>query len=335
MSPPDGRSGAAAPSAAHEPSAGPPPGRPAPAWRDGTQRQGCPDKRAFVAHPLRGAALFVLALFFFAVLDATAKHLSRTWPVPLLVWARYALHFLIMMVVLAPSMGHRLVATGQPRRQVVRGLMLVGTTAFGMLALSRMPLAETTAIFFVTPLIVTLMAGPWLGEHISAGRWIAVAVGFAGVLLIARPGGTVDALGLAAILGGALCYSIYQIMTRQLSATEPTLRLLFYTALVGAVVSSLALPWYWRGPAPDALQLLLFCSLGIYGGVGHFLLIRAFRHAPASALSPLLYIQLVWATLLGGILFGHWPDGPSIAGGLLIAASGAAVVLGQRRRAPG
>lgn len=295
-------------------------------------RIGTSSAPAFHAHPLRGVALFLLALFFFAALDATAKHLSRTWPVPLLVWARYSVHFLLMVVLLAPSRGRQLIVTMQPRQQVLRGLMLVGTTAFGMAALSRMPLAETTAIFFVSPLIVTLMAGPWLGEHISGGRWLAVLIGFAGVLLIARPGGTVDVAGLLFVLSGAFCYSIYQLMTRQLSASEPTLRLLFYTALVGTVVTSAGLPLYWRGPTPDIPQVLLLCSMGLYGGIGHLLLIRAFRHAAASTLSPLLYIQLIWATLLGGMLFSHWPDRQSIIGALLIAGSGAAVVASHRKR---
>lgn len=281
-------------------------------------------------HPLRGILFLLAALFLFALLDATAKYLSAFFAVPLLVWARYAVHFAIMLLAVAPGMGWQLVATRRPGLMFLRALMLVGVTLLGQLALQTLPLAETTALVFVTPLLVALLAGPLLGERVRPHAWLATVAGFAGVLLIARPGGTLAGVGIVYALAAALCYAVYQILTRKLSDSEPPLRLLFHTALVGTVAMSLALPALWLagGTAqwptqwPDPWQVLLIASLGVHGGAGHFLLIRAFREAPVSSLSPLLYVQLIWATLLGAWLFGHLPDRWAIAGMAIIGAAG-------------
>jgi drug/metabolite transporter (DMT)-like permease len=281
-------------------------------------------------HPLRGIALMLLAVLFFSLLDATAKHLSATFAVPLLVWARYLVHCVLMSLVLGPRLGRSLVATRHPVKQVVRALMLLGCTGFGMAALSRMPLAETTATVFITPLVVALLAGPCLGEKVTWVRWLGLVAGFAGVLMIARPGGSISADGLVFALLCAACYSVYQIMTRLLSPTEGTLTMLYYTALVGTVAMSLGLPWFWGGPWPDVTQLAMICTLGLLGGTGHFLLISAFRQAPASVLSPALYAQLVWATLLGWLAFDHVPDAWAIVGMTIIAASGLGLMALER-----
>lgn len=282
------------------------------------------------SHPLRGIALLMAAMLLFASLDATAKHLARTFPVPMLVWARYTFHFLLMVVFLAPSMRSRLIHTRRPWMQIVRALLLVATTGAGVAALKLMPLAETTAIAFASPLIVTVLAVPLLRERVTPSRYAAVAAGFTGVLLIARPGGALSAAGIALALAAAVSYSLYQILTRHIAAFESAVTMVFYTALVGAVVMTIALPWYWSGPLPSPGQALLIGSLGIYGGTGHFLLTRAFRFAPASTLSPFLYVQLVWASALGLAVFGQLPDRWALAGMLVIAASGLWIALDQR-----
>jgi drug/metabolite transporter (DMT)-like permease len=283
----------------------------------------------------KGIALMLAAVLMFALLDASSKHLSQTFAVPLLVWARYAVHFVLMLVFLAPSRRGRLVATKRPLQQVVRALLLVGVTGFVMAAFRIMPLAETTALLFVTPLFVALLAGPMLGEKVGRLRWAAVVAGLAGMLLIARPnsaGGAMSVEGIALALAAAACYSLYQIQTRQLSPTEDTVTMVFYTALVGTATMSLALPWIWQGPWPSLIEALMIASLGILGGTGHYLLIRAFRHAPASTLSPLLYVQLIWATLLGWAVFGALPDAMAAAGMAIIA--GAGLLLAWQARPP-
>lgn len=285
---------------------------------------------------LRSIALALAALVCFAALDATAKHLATRYPVPWLVWGRYTVHLLFMLIVLGPRLGRQLVRTGKPFQQTFRGLMLTGVTGLNIAALTTMPLAETTAILFLAPLIVAVLAGPWLGERVGALKWTAVLLGFAGVLLIVRPflGGNsaITGNGFAFALGAAGCYAVYQLQTRQLSPTEDTLTMLFYTALVGTVSMTLAMPWFGASALPTPVDALLIASLGLFGGGGHFMLIHAYRHAPASTLSPFFYAQLVWATLLGLVVFGHWPDLPALAGIVVIAASGIMVALSERRR---
>lgn len=283
------------------------------------------------SRPLLGIGLMLLADLCFAALDATSKTLSQTFAVPLLVWARYTFHFLLMLVFLAPTMRARLIITHRPRLQVLRALMLVGTTGFAMASFRTMPLAEATAMLFVTPLAVAVLAGPLLGERVGAVRWVAVLAGCGGMLLVARPGGAMSAAGIAWALAAAACYSIYQIQTRRLSPTENTWTMLFYTALVGTVTMSLGLPLFWSGPLPTPQEALMIASLGIYGGTGHFMLIRAFRYAPASTLSPYLYAQLIWAALFGWLFYGHVPDGMSVAGMLVIAASSIGIAAFERR----
>lgn len=280
--------------------------------------------------PLRGIFLLANALLFFAALDATAKYLTQTFSIPMLVWARYLTHCLLMLVFLGPRLGRKLVATRQPGLQTVRALLLLGCSSLGFAALSRMPLAETVATAFTTPLIVAILAGPWLGERLSGRQWIAVAAGFGGVLLIARPGGAATVDGVTLALAAAALNAAYQILTRQLAVTENPVTMLFYTALVGSATMTLFLPWYWSGPMPTPSEALLIVALGVLGGSGHFFLIRAFRHAPASTLSPLTYIQLVWSILLGAAVFSQWPDAFALLGAAVIVACGLYVGFSSR-----
>lgn len=279
----------------------------------------------------RGIALLVASLFFFAALDATAKYLTQNLPIPAVTWARYLVHCLLMLIFLAPRMGRRLLYTTRPMRQIVRALLLLGTTVFGYGALSRMPLAETTATFFIVPLLVSLLAGPMLGEKMTPKHWIAIFAGLGGVLLIARPGGSATIEGMMFVSGAAICHAFYQILTRQLAPTENNLAMLFYTALVGTVCMSAGLPFFWGSFEINANQGLLMIGLGVFGGIGHWLLISAFRWAPASLLAPFQYLQLIWAILLGVLVFNQWPDALSITGMLIIVGSG--MLLAWKTRA--
>ncbi len=279
------------------------------------------------------AVLLMLgATLCFAALDATSKHLSKTYPIPMMVWGRYTFHCLMMVIFLAPSMRLQLIATSRPVAQITRALMLTGTTGFAMAGFSLMPLAESTAFLFVTPLVVVILSHFLLKESITGGHWIAVIAGFCGALLIARPGGALNLQGIIWMSLAAACYAIYQIQTRQLSPTENTVTMLFYTALVGTVSMTLAAPLYWGGPMPGWIDAALIASLGLYGGTGHLMLTRAFRYAAASFLSPFLYAQLIWAMLLGALFFQHLPDALSIAGMAVIAASSLSIALSERFR---
>jgi drug/metabolite transporter (DMT)-like permease len=284
-------------------------------------------------HPLRAVTLMLAAMLCFALLDATSKHLSQTFNVPLLVWARYLVHFLLMVVFLAPRYGVGLVRTSRPFAQIGRALLLVAVTGLAMAGFRILPLAENTAILFVSPLIVALLAGPMLGEKVGMPRWLAALVGFGGMLLIARPGGALAPEGIVYTTVAAICYAFYQLLTRRMTATEKPITLVFYTAMTGTVAMSMALPWIWYGPTPTTLETLMICSLAIYGGTGHFLLTHAFRQAPASTLAPFLYVQLIWASLLGWLFYDQWPDALSIAGMGTIVAGGITVALIERSAA--
>ena len=277
------------------------------------------------------AVLLMLgATLCFAALDATSKHLSRTYPIPMMVWGRYTFHCVMMLIFLAPAMRLQLIATSRPLAQVTRALMLVGTTGFSMAGFSMMPLAESTAFLFITPLVVVILSHWLLKERITGLHWLAVVAGFCGALLIARPGGALNPQGIFWMTLAAACYAIYQIQTRQLSPTENTVTMLFYTALVGTVSMTLAAPLYWGGPMPDWIDAALIASLGLYGGTGHLMLTSAFRYANASFLSPFLYAQLVWAVLLGALFYQHLPDLLSVAGMVVIVASSLSIALAER-----
>ena len=276
---------------------------------------------------LFGILLFTLALFLFAILDASAKYLTAFFAVPFLVWARYAVHLVVMLIAVAPNQGRTLILTNHPWLMIFRALLLCALTLFAQLALRVLPLAETTAIVFITPLLVALLAGPMLGEAVTKKSWLATLAGFIGVVLITRPGSDLDPTGVAYALAGAVCYALYQILTRRLAASETPLRQLFYTALIGTLAMSIVLPGVLPTTLPTPLETLLLVGLGLCGGIGHFLLIRALRETPASLLAPLLYVQLVWAALLGWLVFGDIPDAWTALGMGIIGASGLSLVM--------
>ncbi|MEC5399974.1 DMT family transporter [Uliginosibacterium sp. H1] len=284
------------------------------------------------AHPVRGVMFFSIALFLFACLDTSVKYLAQHHPVPLIAWARYIVHLLLMVVLLGPLQGRLLLQTQRTGLSILRAFCLVAITLCMMFALRRLPLAEATSLTFVAPMLAVLLARPLLGERIGRLRAVAVVVGFLGVLLIARPGGSVDVTGFVLVMGVALGSAGYQLLSRVLMRTERTTTLLFYAALAGAGVFSLMLPWSLGGPTPSLLEWGLLIGVGLSGGIGHYCYTRAYRDATVSLLAPLSYLQLVWAALLGWLVFGQYPDGMSLAGMGIIAVSGIVVALESRRR---
>ncbi|MEO5773103.1 MAG: DMT family transporter [Sphingomicrobium sp.] len=274
------------------------------------------------SHSLRGAMLCIVALFLFACMDTTTKYLAASYNVPLIVALRYIGNLLLMILLLGPTRPRELLRTDRTALVLVRAACLAVTSLLVGLALQLMPVAETTAINFIAPLVVVLLARPVLGERIGRWGWSAALLGFAGVMLIVRPGSGLNPTGVALALGAVGAGAAYQLLSRVLVDTERTIAMLFYTALLGSVLFGIALPWTMHGHAPSAFELLLFLSLGIYGGLGHFLFTKAYRHADASILAPMIYFQLVWAGLLGWLIFRHAPDLPSLAGMAVIAVSG-------------
>ena len=281
---------------------------------------------------LSAALLIVLASACFTVIDVSVKHLSQRYPVPLLVWARWSVQALLMLALLAPKLRWKLVRTGRLGMQLTRGVVLIGSSICFFSALKYLPLAEATALNYTSPILVTLMAGWFLGERLTRPRWAFVIAGLLGMILIVRPGS--DVLAPAALLafGAASLYATFQILTRKL-AGEDLMVLLIYPALVGAVVLSVPIPfldditWY------PILDVALFVGIGIMGFFGHLLFIRAFQRASASAIAPFTYMQLVWSTLAGWTVFGTLPDMWTFCGIVIIAGSGVVLTWYERWRA--
>lgn len=271
---------------------------------------------------LKGFLLAMLGLFLFSCMDSTTKYLTAHYNVPFVVAMRYIVHCLLMVMILAPRHAGHMVKTQRTGLVILRAVVLTLSSLFMGLALQRMPLAETTAINFLAPTLVALMAGYVLQEKIGTWGWLAIITGFMGVLLIARPGGGLDALGIVFALCAAAAGASYQLLSRLLASTEKAVTMLFYTALIGSIVFSLALPWFWESDLPSRLELILLLSMGVTGGLGHYFFTLAYRHAPASMLAPMTYLQLLWAGLLGWLIFGSIPDHLSLLGMVVIAGSG-------------
>lgn len=278
-----------------------------------------PTAAAAAADSRRGVAWMMLTMLLFVSMDAVVKHLLLSYPVPQVAWGRFFFHLLLLAVVLGRRLPAKL-ATGRRGLQLVRSGLLMVTTLQFFAGLYFLPLAEMTAIIQSAPVIVTALSLPLLGEHVGVRRWLGVAAGFTGALIIAGPG--FEAVQLAAFLplGAATTFALYQISTRVLSRTDGTLNTLLYTPLIGTAVLTALLPFFWV--MPDAGGWALMALTGLLGGLGHFTMIRAFTCAPAATVSPFGYTGLIWAALFGIVLFDDIPNAWTIAGAAVIVGSG-------------
>jgi drug/metabolite transporter (DMT)-like permease len=281
-------------------------------------------------HALRGIVLMMLAASTFACLDATSKYLTTLYPVPGIIWARYVFQVLLMVAVLGPRLGMGLVRTTNLRLQILRGLVLTGSSLVFLTGLSFMPLAEAASIGFMAPLMIAVLSGPVLHERVEARTWLALAAGFGGMLLIIRPGGGLLTWVALLPLLTALLTAIYQLMTRKLAGRDAALTTLFYPALIGSIVVPVLFPLSLALPR-QPLHGALFVAVGVLGGIGHYLLIKAHDYAPPSVLGPFMYAQLLTALALGWLIFGQLPDGVALIGMLTITASGLLLILSHRR----
>ena len=281
--------------------------------------------------PLRGVALLMAALMVFACMDVGIKYLTAHYNAPLVVAVRYIVHLSLMVAIAVPVVGRQLVQTRRTGLVLLRGGCLALMSLLIAFALQRMPVAEATAIAFLAPMLVVLLAGPLLGERIGWAGWTAAVGGLAGVLLIVRPGGGLPWAGLAFALSAVGANVVYQMLSRTLARTDSAVAMLFYTALIGAVAFGILLPWTLHGERPTPLAIGLFVMIGASSGLGHYLFTLAFRETPASVLAPLNYVQLLWAGLLGWIVFGHVPDAATAVGMAVVAASGALIAIKARR----
>jgi drug/metabolite transporter (DMT)-like permease len=291
------------------------------------------------ARPLLALALLTLGHVFFVLMDSIGKALAADVGAPLISFARHAVHAALMILILGPTLGLSLIRTKRPGLQILRGLMLAGFTLSFFTALAYLPQAEATAIAFITPFFVMLLAGPFLGERVTFWRWLGAAGGFVGMLLVVRPGANLNMIGVGFALITLACSIVLQLLTRKLSSlrSESTSATVLITALVGTVVSAATLPlmpmWGgWPEHYTPAMWAQLF-GIGVCGAISQLCLTRAYYWSSASFIAPLLFLHIAWATVAGWAFFG---DLPSVIGGLgiaIICISGIGSMMAETRQA--
>lgn len=283
---------------------------------------------------IKGVLCVSAAVFLFAAGDTAAKVLFAAYSIPLVLALRYTMNVLILLAVLAPRHGTTLFRYRRPWLVFARGAMLAGSSFCFGLALQRMPVGETVAITYLSPFLVLLLAGPLLSEVVGRWGWIAALGGFLGILLIVRPGSGLNPAGVGFATISALATVGYHLLTRLLARTETTVALLVSTAMVGSLVYGSMLPWSVAGltQIPSLTDVALMVGLAVASTAGHFLFTTGYREAPAALLAPVNYLHIVWATLLGWLVFAHVPDALTIAGMGCVLASGALVALRSARK---
>ena len=278
-----------------------------------------------------GIGLVCLTTLCFATLDASAKWLVQSLPVLEVVWLRFTAHVLITSALLAPLYGRELITVRQPRLQLLRAAMLGSMTGLNFWALQYLQLAETGAIQFSVPLMIAAISALWLGEKLDATRWIAIAVGFGGVLLVIRPGsqGFHPALLLAVL--NAVIYAAFNLLTRRMAATESAASMQLMSALGATVLLAPFAIAHWQWPQ-GWLPWALIGVTGLCGGMGHYFAAKAHRYASAAVLGPFLYQQIIYMTLWGWLAFNQVPDAFVVAGAAVVVGSGLYLLWIEMRR---
>lgn len=274
------------------------------------------------ANTLSGIGFVILAVACFATLDTATKHVSAGIPVLMVIWFRYVVQVVLTCAWVLPTRGRSVLRTEHPRFQMLRGALLFLCSLLAFYSLKFLPVGEFTAMAMLSPLVLTLMAGWFLQEKVSPLRWLLVAGGFVGTLVIVRPGGHHFGWSVILPLGLVLTNTWFQVLTSKMARSEDPVTMHFYTGWTGALLSSLVLPFFWQMPGSWAVWMELLL-IGVMGTVGHLFLIMAFARAPAATLAPYMYVQIGFAVLGGWLVFSHVPDQWSLLGMLLVALCGA------------
>lgn len=275
------------------------------------------------ASALAGIGLALTAMACFATLDTTTKYVSTSAPLLMALWFRYAFQAVATTLAVLPARGRQAWRTAHPKFQLLRGALLLVSSLLAFFSLKYMPVAEFTAIVMIAPLVITLLASKSLGEKVSKTRWALVMGGFAGTLVIIRPGHDAFEWTTLLPLGLVITNSWFQLLTSKLAKTEDPVTMHLYTGWVGTLLASVALPFVWEPLASWTLWGWL-SLMGLMATVGHFMLILAYRRAPAAAVTPYLYSQIGFAMLGGWLAFSYVPDQWSMIGMVMVAVFGAA-----------
>ncbi len=262
-------------------------------------------------------------------MDAAAKYVSRTYPMTAAVWIRYLVPALLVGGYLIFTRGRRFAHTPRPGIQLLRGITVVCSTLCFWTALANLPLVEAATVSFIGPTIVVILSTLLLGERPLRSHWIALAMGFVGVLIALRPGFTHTGIGAIAALGSALFYSLYLVLTRMVADQADSISLLFHANIIGAMVLTVIAPATARMPIGLA-EWMILPMLGIFGSLGHWCMIKAYEITDASALAPFMYVQLMISTFYGWLIFNTLPDAFTLLGMGVILASGLYVLNAGR-----
>ena len=271
---------------------------------------------------LQGIGFAILAIACFATLDTTTRHISAGFSVLVALWFRYAIQAVITTAVFWPGRGRQMLRTQHPRFQLARGSLLFACSILAFFSLKYMPVGEFTAIALLSPLVITLLAARMLNETIRPLRWVLVAGGFAGTLVIIRPGSHHFDWTVVLPLMLVATNSAFQILTSKMTKLEDPITMHFYTGWIGTALATCMLPFAWEMPQDPIvwMQLLL---MGVLASIGHFFLILAYGRAPAATLTPYMYTQIGFAVLAGWVVFDHLPDQWTFVGMGLVALCGA------------
>lgn len=283
----------------------------------------------FRSGELRGILLALVAMLLFGLMDAASKYLSARYPTPQIIWLRYVFTIPMVLVVLAPRGIGRSLRSARPALQLARSFLLVLEIGLVVWCFGRLPLADVHAMLALTPLAVTALSVPILGERVGLRRWAAVAVGFVGVMVILRPGlGVVQPASLVALFS-VLLYGLYQVLTRMAGRVDSAQTSLIWQLVVGAVLASFVVPFAWR--TPDLRHWPWFVLVAALGGAAHYCMIRALQLAPAAVIQPFTYTLLLWAVVIGYVGFGDLPDRWTLLGATAIVGAGVYTALREHR----
>ena len=284
-----------------------------------------------------GIVCLVLGQWTLSLLDTAGKLLAQSgYPVVMVAWMRYSLNTILMAAVLAPHFyrrhGHSILRSRRPALQLLRAALLLLSTLVFFSVLKIVPLSEGTAMNFCAPLIV-LAVSPWLlKEKAYLSRWVAVAIGFTGMLIVMRPGGNIVPTGVMLGIASAIIFAAVVVLTRKTNQFDHPMVTLFYGGLVGMILSSAIVPFFWAPHMPTTSEWLVLASTGVTSTVGHLLINSAYKHAEASLLTPYAYLQIISATTMGWLVFDQLPDSVTAIGIAIICASGIGIAYIEHRR---
>jgi drug/metabolite transporter (DMT)-like permease len=270
----------------------------------------------------------LVSMALFTTLDASAKLVGKDLPLPMAVFFRYAVAFVLSTALVWYLGGVHFPRTQHIYLQALRGFLLLAATGCNFFAMQYLQLAQVSAIFFTIPLLVCALSVPMLGEHVGLRRWMAVLVGFLGVLVIMRPGSDSFHWAMLISLTSAFFGSLYNITTRMVGKNDTAETSLFYVGLFGALLACVPGVMTWQ--MPEAWQWLPLILMGVCGTIGHFMLITAHRLAPASTIAPYIYSQIIWMITAGALVFDQYPDQWTVIGAAIVVASGIYVFNRER-----